>query len=108
MAWPSLARRASRSPTMTRHTESGSFSVNWKLLLLQRQDRHHPDQLLHADGLRHVVLEPRTQHAGAVFGAGVGRQGGRGGGPAALRWERANLPDQPVTALPRHREVAQQ
>ena len=54
-------------------------------LLLQRQDRHDAGQFQDADGHLHVVLEPRSQHARAVFGAGVAGEGGGGGGATALR-----------------------
>src|SRR4029450_7985432 len=55
-----------------------------------------------------MELKPRPQNARAVFGTGEGRQGGGGRDSATLRWDRPNLPDQPVAAFSRHREIAQE
>src|SRR6266566_8747070 len=75
---------------------------------LQRQHRDGLDQRIETDWLLHMELEPCPQNARAVLGTGEGRQGGGGCDSAALWWERPNLPDQPVAALPRHRKVAQE
>ncbi len=79
-----------RRSSATRKRGGRCSSVNLRTrhapgLLLQRQDRHDAGQFQDADGHLHVVLEPRSQHARAVFGAGVRRQGGGGRRPTALR-----------------------
>src|SRR5947207_4703085 len=72
----------------------------------QRGD--HVNQLVDAHRLGDVELEPGAQDAGAMRGAVVRGEGRRRRGAAALRRQRAHLPDQPVAALARHREVAEQ
>src|SRR2546425_1217423 len=72
----------------------------------QREEPNDPDQFLQHDRLLDVVLEPSAQDTGLVFGPGESGERGRRRRPPALERQAANLADEPVAALARHRQVA--
>src|SRR4029450_6217105 len=73
-----------------------------------REKSNDPDQFLQRDRLLDVVLEPRTQDTRPVFGTAESTESSRRRRAAPLGWQGANLADEAVGALTRHRQVADQ